>query len=169
MKEIEIFDPAMCCSTGVCGPSVDKNLLRIATLIDTLKNMGIEVKRHNLSSEPQAFIHNEKVKQLLQEKGADVLPITLVGGEIAAIGQYPTTAQMSGWTGKDLTFISVGQGACCEEEENTHAGGCCCGSEPKDDHEDACCCGGEKTKDAHEGCCCGEHQDGHEGGCCCGK
>ena len=83
MKEIEIFDPAMCCSTGVCGPSVDKNLLRIATLIDTLKNMGIEVKRHNLSSEPQAFIHNEKVKQLLQEKGADVLPITLVGGEIA--------------------------------------------------------------------------------------
>lgn len=68
MKEIEIFDPAMCCSTGVCGPSVDKNLLRIATLIDALKNMGIEVKRHNLSSEPQAFIHNEKVKLLLQRR-----------------------------------------------------------------------------------------------------
>lgn len=83
MKEIEIFDPAMCCSTGVCGPSVDKNLLRIATLIDALKNMGIEVKRHNLSSEPQAFIHNEKVKLLLQKKGADVLPVTLVDGEIA--------------------------------------------------------------------------------------
>ena len=85
MKEIEIFDPAMCCSTGVCGPSVDKNLLRIATLIDALKNMGIEVKRHNLSSEPQAFIHNEKVKLLLQKKGADVLPVTLVDGEIAEL------------------------------------------------------------------------------------
>ncbi|MCI2169922.1 MAG: arsenic metallochaperone ArsD family protein, partial [Prevotella sp.] len=44
MKKIEIFDPAMCCSTGVCGPSVDKDLLRMATLIDTLKNMGIEIK-----------------------------------------------------------------------------------------------------------------------------
>lgn len=130
MKEIEIFDPAMCCSTGVCGPSVDKNLLRIATLIDVLKNMGIEVKRHNLSSEPQAFIKNEKVKQLLSEKGADVLPITLVAGEIAVVGQYPSTAQMSKWSGKNLTFVPVDYG-----------GGCCCGAEDKDSHDGGCCCG----------------------------
>ena len=130
MKEIEIFDPAMCCSTGVCGPSVDKNLLRIATLIDVLKNMGIEVKRHNLSSEPQAFIKNEKVKQLLREKGADVLPITLVAGEIAVVAQYPSTAQMSEWSGKDLTFVPVDYG-----------GGCCCGAEDKDSRDGGCCCG----------------------------
>ena len=168
MKEIEIFDPAMCCSTGVCGPSVDKNLLRIATLIDALKNMGIEVKRHNLSSEPQAFIHNEKVKQLLQEKGADVLPITLVGGEIAVIGQYPTTAQMSEWTGKNLTFVPVRHSSCCDEEEKSHDGGCCCGGEQNDDHG-GCCCGGEHN-DSHDGCCCGgEHNDSHDAGCCCGK
>lgn len=145
MKEIEIFDPAMCCSTGVCGPSVDKNLLRIATLIDVLKNMGIEVKRHNLSSEPQAFIKNDKVKQLLREKGADVLPITLVGGEVAVVGQYPSTAQMSEWSGKDLTIVPV-DGDC----------GCCCGGEDKDNHDGGCCCGGEGD-------------DYHNGGCCCGK
>ena len=155
MKEIEIFDPAMCCSTGVCGPSVDKNLLRIATLIDALKNMGIEVKRHNLSSEPQAFIRNEKVKRLLQEKGADMLPITLVDGEIAVTGQYPTTAQMSEWTGKDLSFVPVSQSTCCcGEEEVSHDGGCCCGEQ----------------RDGHDGgCCCGEQRDGHDGGCCCGN
>ena len=129
-KEIEIFDPAMCCSTGVCGPSVDKNLLRIATLIDVLKNMGIEVKRHNLSSEPQAFIKNDKVKQLLREKGADVLPITLVGGEVAIVGQYPSTAQMSEWSGKDLTIVPVDGGS-----------GCCCGGEDDDCHDGGCCCG----------------------------
>ena len=123
MKEIEIFDPALCCSTGVCGPNVDKNLLRIATLIDALKNMGIEVRRHNLSSEPQAFIHNEKVKRLLQEKGADVLPITLVDGEITVTGEYPSTAQMSEWTGKYLTFVPVKQDSCC-----------CGDSEPEQDH-----------------------------------
>lgn len=142
MKEIEIFDPAMCCSTGVCGPSVDKDLLRIATLIDALKNMGIEVKRHNLSSDPQAFIHNEKVKRLLQEKGADVLPVTLVDREIAVTGEYPTTAQMSEWTGKDLAFVLVRNGSCCCEES----------SEPK---ESGCCCG-DKSKEQHEGCCCGK-------------
>ena len=34
-KKIEIFDPAMCCSTGICGPSVNENLLRVATLINS--------------------------------------------------------------------------------------------------------------------------------------
>lgn len=127
MKTIEIFDPAMCCSTGVCGPSVDKNLLRIATLIDALKKMGIEVRRHNLSSEPQAFIHNEKVKHLLQEKGADVLPITLVDGEIAVTGEYPSTMQMSEWSGKDLTVIPDRQSACCCGDHDSDQGcGCCC-------------------------------------------
>ena len=86
MKKIEIFDPAMCCSTGVCGPSVDKDLLRMATLIDTLKNMGIEIKRHNLSSEPQAFIQNTVIKELLEAKGTDILPATLVDGKVAVTG-----------------------------------------------------------------------------------
>lgn len=163
MKEIEIFDPAMCCSTGVCGPSVDKNLLRIATLIDALKNMGIEVKRHNLSSEPQAFIHNEKVKLLLQKKGADVLPVTLVDGEIAVIGEYPTTAQMSEWTGKDLTFVPVNQKSCCCGEDKSEQKSCCCGDS---EHEQVACCCGEK--DAEQGaCCCGEKDSKKNGGCCC--
>lgn len=149
MKTIEIFDPAMCCSTGVCGPSVDKNLLRIATLIDALKNMGIEVRRHNLSSEPQAFIHNEKVKHLLQEKGADVLPITLVDGEIAVTGEYPSTMQMSEWTGKDLTIIPDRQSACC------------CGD---NDPEKGCCCGDNSPE---KSCCCGDHDSNQGCGCCC--
>ncbi len=29
MSVIEIFDPAMCCSTGVCGPSIDTELMRV--------------------------------------------------------------------------------------------------------------------------------------------
>ena len=27
MPNIQIFDPALCCSTGVCGVEVDQNLL----------------------------------------------------------------------------------------------------------------------------------------------
>ena len=37
MKKIEIFDPAMCCSTGVCGPGVDPELLRMATMVSNLQ------------------------------------------------------------------------------------------------------------------------------------
>nr|WP_298673565.1 arsenite efflux transporter metallochaperone ArsD [uncultured Prevotella sp.] len=125
MKKIEIFDPAMCCSTGVCGPSVDKDLLRMATLIDTLKNMGIEIKRHNLSSEPQAFIQNTVIKELLEAKGTDILPATLVDGKVAVTGKYPSTAQMSQWTGKDLSIVPAHHPS---DKNNGDGGGCCRGS-----------------------------------------
>ena len=56
-----IFDPAMCCSTGVCGPSVDKNLMRVSTLINRLEKKGIVVERHNLSNNPKIFIDNKEI------------------------------------------------------------------------------------------------------------
>ena len=56
MKRIEIFDPAMRCSTGVCEPSIDPELMRIATVINELKEKGIIIKRYNLSNETPDFI-----------------------------------------------------------------------------------------------------------------
>lgn len=47
MKEMQIFEPALCCETGICGASVDPELLRITTVIDRLKQNGIIVKRFN--------------------------------------------------------------------------------------------------------------------------
>ena len=55
MGKMEIYDPAMCCSTGVCGPSVNPELIRVASVIENLKKNGITVNRYNLSSNPQAF------------------------------------------------------------------------------------------------------------------
>ena len=48
MKRIEIFDPAMCCPTGLCGPNINPDLMRIAAVLETLKRRGIVVERHNL-------------------------------------------------------------------------------------------------------------------------
>ena len=53
MKKIEIFDPAMCCPTGLCGTNINPELMRIAVVIETLKRQGITVIRHNLRDEPQ--------------------------------------------------------------------------------------------------------------------
>lgn len=93
MKKMIIFDPAMCCSTGVCGPSVNTELLRISTVINTLKNKGIIVERYNLSSNPQIFVDNKKINEMLNAKGVDVLPITIVDGEIVKIENYPTNEE----------------------------------------------------------------------------
>jgi hypothetical protein len=59
----------MCCSTGVCGPSVDPELIRISVAVNNLKNKGIDVTRYNLASEPDAFANNVVISQLLTDKG----------------------------------------------------------------------------------------------------
>lgn len=93
MKKMIIFDPAMCCSTGVCGPSVNPELLRVATILNSLKNKGIVIERYNLTSNPQAFIDNKKINQLLDSKGIQVLPVTMVDEDVVKIGSYPTNEE----------------------------------------------------------------------------
>lgn len=120
MKKIEIFDPAMCCSTGECGPSIDTELLRVATVINALKEKGIIIKRHGLSSEPQDFMANKVISDLLQKEGADILPVTLVDGEIAKTKEYPTNEELSSWLGIALQIKQTEKkGDCC------CAGRCC--------------------------------------------
>lgn len=98
MKKIEIFDPAMCCPTGLCGTNIDPELMRIAVVIETLKRKGFTVIRHNLRDEPQQYVDNLVVNDFLQAHGAEGLPVTLVDGELVVSKKYPSTAQMSEWT-----------------------------------------------------------------------
>lgn len=120
MRKIEIFDPAMCCSTGVCGPSIDPELMRMATIINSLKEKGIIIKRHGLANEPQDFISNKVINDILQKDGADILPVTLADGEVVKTKEYPTNEELSKWLEVEINMMqqkkSVG---CCESE------GCC--------------------------------------------
>ena len=107
MKKIEIFDPAMCCPTGLCGTNINPELIRIAVVIETLKKQGVVVTRHNLRDEPQMYVSNKTINEYLQLHGAEALPITLVDGEVAVTKGYPTTKQMSEWTGIRLDFMPM--------------------------------------------------------------
>lgn len=106
MKKVEIFDPAMCCSTGVCGPSVDPNLTRVASAVYSLEQKGVNITRFNLGNEPEAFAENGAVNEVLQEKGADALPVTLLDDQVVKVGEYPTNEEFSEWLeikGEELT------------------------------------------------------------------
>lgn len=98
MKKIAIYEPAMCCSTGLCGVGVDPELLRISTVLNSLKKAGITVDRFNLSSTPQEFVTNTDVNKLLMEKGVACLPITVVEGVIVKTGGYPANKELMAWT-----------------------------------------------------------------------
>lgn len=91
---VQIYDPSMCCSTGVCGPVVDTELARFAADVKWLKEQGVEVERYNLSQQPAAFSSSGKVRTALQQDGVECLPLILVEGEIVFRGRYPTRREM---------------------------------------------------------------------------
>lgn len=95
MKKMRIFEPAMCCPTGLCGVGVDPELLRISTVLDTLKKQGVNVERFNLSSAPAEFITNRVVNAYINAKGAEGLPVIMVDGELVITGRYPTNEEFT--------------------------------------------------------------------------
>jgi len=95
MKKLQIFEPAMCCATGLCGVGVDTELLRISTVLSTLEKKGIKVERFNLSNTPMEFITNETVNNFLKDKGAEGLPISVLDGEIVITGRYPSNEELT--------------------------------------------------------------------------
>ena len=99
MSKVEIFDPALCCPTGVCGPSVDPELTRVASSVFTLEKKGFDIKRYNLGTEPSMFVENQLVNQILHDKGPDALPVILVNDELLKVGEYPSNEELAIWFG----------------------------------------------------------------------
>lgn len=95
MKKMSIYEPAMCCPTGLCGVSANPELLRISTVLNTLKKNGIEIKRYNLTNSPQEFVNNKLVNSFINVKGISSLPVTVLDGEIIIAGRYPTNEEFA--------------------------------------------------------------------------
>ena len=106
MKKLFLYEPAMCCSTGVCGPSVNEDLIRVSSIMNELKKAeGIQAVRYNLSANPNSFVRNSKVTEILQEKGMNSLPITVVNDEVIKIGSYPSNKEIMDYTGLQLITL----------------------------------------------------------------
>lgn len=93
MSKMQIFEPAMCCSTGLCGVGVDTELLRISTILNSLKKNEVEVDRFNLTSAPMEFVNNKAVNELLNTEGVDQLPAIVLDGKILIKGRYPSNEE----------------------------------------------------------------------------
>jgi hypothetical protein len=131
MKTLTIYDPAMCCSTGICGADIDQKLVDFAADLDWLKSEGIEVKRINLSQEPALFAENEQVKTVLETSGVEGLPVILADDEMQSSGQYPDRvklAQMAGVTAVGAVAQAPAPATSCCGSGNDAAkssSGCC--------------------------------------------
>ncbi len=94
---LQVFDPAMCCPSGVCGPSVDPQLPRFAADLEWLVSKGVSVERFNLAQQPEAFAANAQVKQALEGDGTDCLPLILLNEVIVSKGSYPDREKLARW------------------------------------------------------------------------
>lgn len=92
---LQVFDPAMCCSTGVCGPAVDGHLAQFAADLEWLKAGGVLVRRHNLAHSPGEFATDPRVQAALLERGEAALPLLLVNGRVAVSGRYPDRPELA--------------------------------------------------------------------------
>jgi len=97
MKTIQVYDPPMCCSTGICGTGIDPDLVNFAAMLVQLGQRGIHIERYNLAQNPIAFVNNPTVKSLLEADGTDVLPLIFWDGEVKLKGRYPTRTERPDW------------------------------------------------------------------------
>lgn len=135
MATIQVFDPPMCCSTGICGPSVDPALPRFAADLDWLKRQGMTVERYNLSQQPADFVANPTVTDALKRFGNDCLPLILVDGRIVSRGSHPERAELARLAGLEVAAEpEPARGAsCCASpgavliggKPGSPSGGCC--------------------------------------------
>lgn len=126
MSAVTVYDPAKCCSTGVCGPEVDPRLVRFAGDLDWLKRQGVEVERINLSQEPERFLEHPAIRALLETGGDRDLPAIVIGGEIKSRGRFPSRDELASLAGvageapvlsgevRELIAIGAAIGASCE-------------------------------------------------------
>jgi AhpD family alkylhydroperoxidase len=99
MKKLQVFDPALCCSTGVCGVDVDQALVGFAADVDWAKQHGVQIERFNLAQQPMDFAENTTVKRFLEDSGQEGLPLVLLDGEVVLSGRYPNRNELTEWLG----------------------------------------------------------------------
>ena len=127
----EVFDPAMCCSTGVCGPEVDPKLVHFAADLDWLKSQGVDVRRYNLAHQPTQFANQSVIRELLTKAGTAALPAILANGTLVSQAHYPSRVELAAMAGltapsepatrdsltapmRELAALAAAVGANCE-------------------------------------------------------
>lgn len=125
MIAIRIYEPALCCESGVCGPDSDASLVTVTADVRRLKDLGADIERHNLATDPTAFVDDETVRGFMHTVGSRGLPLTVVDGVTVATGSYPSREQLLNFAG--LGNPTTDAQARTELGLTAKSGGCCGG------------------------------------------
>jgi hypothetical protein len=90
-RKFVIYDPPMCCSSGLCGPNPNQTLIDLGSTLTELRKSGVEVERYIITQSPAKFKENPEVIKLIQQYQLKILPITTYNGKVVKTGAYPTS------------------------------------------------------------------------------
>jgi arsenite-transporting ATPase len=128
MPVINVYEPALCCNTGLCGPDLDQALVTFTADFDHLRGLGADISRHNLASDPVAFAENDSVRSFLEVAGSEGLPLTMVDGVIVATGRYSARDQLLRYVGLASVAAPAGVtelGLTAITDDGCGSAGCC--------------------------------------------
>ena len=128
VPSVHVYEPALCCNTGVCGEDVDQSLVEFTADLNHLTEQGADLMRHNLANDPLAFASQDSVRSFLEVAGSEGLPLTTVDGVTVLTGAYPTRDQLLRYAGLTPAPVALPAGATeLTAAENTSCGptGCC--------------------------------------------
>ena len=89
----------MCCSSGVCGPSVDQKLVQFNGTLEWLRSQGVQVERYNPSHQFDAFANNATVVKAVNDHGMSYLPLILLNWRIVNHSSYPSREELAAIVG----------------------------------------------------------------------
>jgi hypothetical protein len=130
MSTLEIFDKPMCCSTGICGPEVDQDLVHFSADLQWLEKKGVKVNRINPASQPDLFASNETVREELRKSGGTCLPLILFNNQVVSSGKYLSRSQLASLAG--ITLLNL--------EPSGAAPSQCCAKPQTGDGQSSNCC-----------------------------
>ena len=105
--QVRVFEPALCCNTGVCDPDTDPvtgvnsddSLVVFTADLAFVKSQNVDIERHNMANDPMAFVTSATAKAFLEVAGSDGLPLTTVDGVTVMTGAYPSREQLLKFAG----------------------------------------------------------------------
>jgi hypothetical protein len=130
MTTIHVYDPALCCSSGVCGTDVDQALVTFSADVEWARQNGANIERFNLAQQPEAFAENALVRAALVAAGPNALPVVLANGQQVLAGRYPSRDELRAWMGSASSGRAplVQMNSCCgpnTSSAESASGGCC--------------------------------------------
>ncbi|BCM76796.1 MULTISPECIES: arsenite efflux transporter metallochaperone ArsD [Aeromonas] len=123
MSVIQVFDPALCCASGVCGTEVEQRLVSFAADVAWVRSQGVAIERFNLAQQPMQFAETPAVSAFLTHAGEEGLPLVLVDGQVVLTGRYPSRAELARYAGlpaPQAAIKGIVKSGCC-----SGSSGCC--------------------------------------------